>query len=156
MKHLADKTISNEEGIFNSSIKYKTLVQFDGQTVKPADYFPVWINNLADDVTLEGSLLNGLVTGAEAVRSIVTCIRKIYDHQEVEFAGPYNENIFLENYTGWFRGTSVGCFVVIARNGAGNVQHMAVGYRPLSALQLLSRLVGEQLAGTSVAELFAR
>jgi hypothetical protein len=47
MKHLADKTISNEEGIFNSSIKYKTLVQFDGQTVKPADYFPVWINNLA-------------------------------------------------------------------------------------------------------------
>jgi hypothetical protein len=155
MEQVENKIINNEEGIFNRYIEYKTLVQFNGQTVDPADYLPVWVNNLADDVTLEGSLLNGFVQGPEAVRSIVFCIRKIYERQEVTFAGLYNENIFLESYTGWFRGTSVGCLVMVARNAAGQAQHLAVSYRPVSALQLLSRLVGEQLAGTSVGEHFA-
>jgi hypothetical protein len=31
------------------------------------DYYPAWLNNLADDVTVEGSLLDGAVRGAEAV-----------------------------------------------------------------------------------------
>jgi len=155
MKQIENKTIDNEEGVFNKSIKYKTLVQFNDQTVQPADYFPNWVNNLADDVTLEGSLLNGFVQGPEAVRSIVFCIRKIYDRQEVTFAGYYSENIFLENYTGWFRGTSVGCLVVVARNAARQAQHIAVGYRPLNALKLLSRLVAEQLASTPYGEHFA-
>jgi hypothetical protein len=155
MKQVENKTINNEEGIFNRSIKCKTLVQFDGQTVQPADYFPVWINNLADDVTLEGSLLNGFVQGPEAVRSIVFCIRKIYDRQEFTFAGYYNEKIFLENYTGWFGDTSVGCLVMAVRNTAGQAQYIAVSYRPVNALQLLSQLVGEQLAGTPVGVHFA-
>jgi hypothetical protein len=86
----------------------------------------------------------------------VFCIKKIYDRQEFTFAGPFNENIFLESYTGWFHGTSVGCLVVLGRNAAGQVQHIAVGYRPLSALQLLSRLVAKQLADTSVGQYFAR
>jgi hypothetical protein len=152
MKQPAEKIANNEEWIFNEAIKYEILFQYNGQTVKPADYYPVWINNLADDVTLEGSLLNGFVQGPESVRSIVFCIRKIYDRQEFTFAGPFNEHIFLENYTGWFRGTSVGCLVMLSRNAAGQVQHIAVSYRPFSALQLLSQLVGEQLADTSVGE----
>jgi pimeloyl-ACP methyl ester carboxylesterase len=36
-----------------------------------ADYFPAWLNNLADDVTLEGSMMDGAVQGAEAVRTMV-------------------------------------------------------------------------------------
>ena len=154
MKQIEDKIIENEEGIFNQSIRYKTLVQFNGQAVEPKDYFPVWVNNLADDVSLEGSLLNGFVEGKEDVRSIVFCIRKIYERQEFTFAGFYNDNIFLESYTGWFHGVSVGCLVMVAPNAEGKAQHLAVSYRPVNALQLLSRLVAEQLAGTSAGNHF--
>ena len=34
-----------------------------------ADYYPAWLDNLADDVTLEGSAMDGFVQGAETVRS---------------------------------------------------------------------------------------
>ena len=31
-------------------------------------YYPAWLDHLADDVTLEGSMMDGYVQGAEAVR----------------------------------------------------------------------------------------
>ena len=80
------------------------VTRFDGVRVPAADYHPVWLNSLADDVTIEGSAMNGVVQGAEAVRSIVTYIRTLYDDQEYNFAGPYGENGFLEDYTAWVRG----------------------------------------------------
>ena len=45
------------------------------------DYYPAWIDKLADDVTVEGSLLDGAVQGAEAVRTILVTIRGLYDRQ---------------------------------------------------------------------------
>jgi hypothetical protein len=52
------------------------------------DYYPTWLDNLADDVTVEGSLLDGAVQGAEAVRTIIVAIRTLYDHQEVNSWAP--------------------------------------------------------------------
>ena len=40
-----------------------------------ADYYPAWLDSLADDVTVEGSLLDGAAQGPEAVRTIVGTIR---------------------------------------------------------------------------------
>ena len=79
-------------GYANSGDLIRTLTQFDGSKVEAGAYRPVWIDSLADDVTLEGSAMNGVVTGAEAVRTIVTYIRTLYDHQEFNFAGPYGDS----------------------------------------------------------------
>jgi hypothetical protein len=154
MQQVQNNNTQGEEGILNRSIKNKTLVEFNGQTVTVAEYYPVWLNKLADDVTLEGSLMNGFVQGQEAVRAIVTCIRKIYERQEFSFAGPFGENVFFENYTGWVQGEPIGCIAIIIRNDAGQAQHIAVNYRPLSTVLLLSRLVGEYFAGTPYSEHF--
>src|SRR5262249_3597841 len=43
-----------------------------------ADHYPAWLDNLADDVTVEGSMLDGVVQGAEAARAIVVGIRPLY------------------------------------------------------------------------------
>ena len=155
MKQVQNKTKESKEGIFNSSIKNKTLVEFNGQTVPAAEYYPVWLNNLADDVTLEGSLMNGFVQGSEDARAIVTCIRKIYERQEFSFAGPFGENVFFENYTGWVQGEPIGCIVMIIRNAAGQAQHIAANYRPLNTELLLSRLIREYFDGTPISEHFA-
>ena len=120
-----------------------------------ADYYPAWLDNLADDVTLEGSMMDGAVQGAEAVRSVLVAIRSLYDAQEFHFTGPYGENGFLEDYTARVRGEAIGNYTVITRNAAGQTQHIVGNYRPRSALLLLSRLIGEHFAGTPYGEHFA-
>jgi hypothetical protein len=131
------------------------VIRFDGVSVPATDYLPVWVNNLADDVTIEGSAMNGVAQGAEAVRSIVTYIRTLYDDQTFNFAGPYGENRFLEDYTAWVRGEELGNVVLVSRNSAGQAQHIVANYRPRTTLLLVSRLVGEHFAGTPFGGYFA-
>jgi hypothetical protein len=118
------------------------------------DYYPAWIDNLADDVTIEGSLLDGAAQGAEAARTIVGTIRTLYENQEFSFAGPYREYDWIEDNKAHVRGEPIGCAVLVTRNAAGQTQHIAANYRPRSSLLLLSRLVGEKLAGTPYAKYF--
>ena len=132
------------------------VTRFDGVRVPATDYRPVWLDSLADDVTIEGSAMNGVVQGAEAVRSIVTSIRALYVSQEFSFAGPYGENGFLEDYTAQVRGGGqIGNVVLVTRNAAGQAQHIVANYRPRTTLLHLSRLIGEQLAATPYGEHFA-
>ena len=132
------------------------IVPFDGVRVLATDYYPAWLDSLADDVTIEGSAMNGVAQGAEAVRSIVTSIRALYYSQQFSFAGPYGDNGFLEDYTAQVRGgEQIGNVVLVTRNAAGQAQHIVANYRPRTALLRLSRLIGEQLAGTPYGEHFA-
>ena len=119
-----------------------------------ADYYPAWVDNLADDATVEGSLLEGAVQGAEAVRTIVGTIRSFYDDQRVTFAGAYGDHGWIEDYTAQVRGAPLGCVVLVTFNGAGKAQHVAANYRPRESLLLLSRLTGEKLAGSPYARYF--
>jgi hypothetical protein len=84
------------------------VTRFDGVRVPTDEYRPVWLSSLADDVTLEGSAMNGVVQGPEAARSIVNFIRTLYDSQEFKFAGPYGEHGFLEDYIAHVRGEQLG------------------------------------------------
>jgi hypothetical protein len=118
------------------------------------DYYPAWLDTLADDVTVEGSLLDGAVQGADAVRTIIGTIRTLYDRQEFNYAGPWGDNSFIEDYTAQVRGEPIGCIALITRNAAGQTQHIAANYRPRSSLLLLSRLLGEKFAGTPIGEHF--
>jgi uncharacterized protein (DUF302 family) len=152
MKQFQNETIDSHEGIFNASINVKTLIDFNGQTVSAAEYFPVWLNKLADDATLEGNLLNGFVQGPETILAMITYIRKNYERQEFSFAGPFGENFFFENYTAWVRGEQMAGIVMIIRNAAGQAQHIAVNYRPINRALLLSRIVREHFEGTPLSE----
>src|SRR5215472_19368385 len=53
------------------------------------DYRPEWLDNLADDVTIEGSVLTGIVEGPEAIRAILGFARQLYDYQEFNYVGRY-------------------------------------------------------------------
>ena len=131
------------------------LTRFDGVRVAASEYQPVWLTNLADDVTLEGSAMDGIVQGAEAVRSIVTFIRTLYDKQEFHFAGTYGDDGFLEDYTAWVRGEPIGNVVLVTRDAAGQAKHIVANYRPRTTLLLVSRLIGDHFAGTPYGEHFA-
>ena len=53
------------------------------------------------------------------------------------------------------RGEAIGCVVLVARNAAGQTQHVVASYRPRSALLHFARLLGEKFAGTPIAKHFA-
>ena len=63
------------------------------------DYYPAWLDKLADDVTLEASAMDGAAQGAEAVRAIVLAVKTLYEYQEINFTGDYGDNGFIEDYT---------------------------------------------------------
>ena len=119
-----------------------------------AGYYPAWLDNLAGDVTLEGSAMDGFVQGADPVRTVLVYIRSLYDYQKFNFAGPYGENGWHEDYTAGVRGEPIGNVTLVTRNSAGQVQHIVGNYRPRSTLLLLSRLIGEHFAGTPYGEHF--
>ena len=137
------------------SIKGDVLPQYLGSG-DPAltGYYPKWVDNLAADATLEGSMLDGAVQG-EAVRSIVLAIRSLYDRQAHKFAGPYGDNGFLEDYVAEVRGKPIGCVVLVSRNAAGQTQHVVASYRPRSSLVFFARLLAAKFAGTPIAKHFA-
>jgi hypothetical protein len=120
-----------------------------------ADYYPAWLDSLADDVTVEGSMMDGVAVGPEALRTIVGTIRTMYgDSQAFHFAGPCGESGWLEDYVAEVNGEPLGCVALITRNAAGQTQHLVASYRPRSSLLLFSRLLGEKFAGTPYAKHF--
>ena len=120
-----------------------------------ADYYPAWLDNLAEDASVEGSMLNGAVQGAEAVRTIVTTIRAAYgDTQEFHLTIPCGDNGWLEDYIARVDDQPLGCVVLVTRNPAGQTQHVVASYRPLSTVLYFSRRLHEKLAGTPYAKYF--
>jgi hypothetical protein len=133
----------------------RTVTDFASNTIAAKDYVPVWLNSMADDVTLEGTMMNGAVTGAETVRTILGFVRSLYEDQQFSFAGPYGDDGFLEVYNTRVRGEPIGSVVLVTRNAAGQAQHIAASYRPRGSALLASRLVGEHFTGTPIAEYFS-
>jgi hypothetical protein len=93
-------------------------------------YHPEWLDNLADDVTLEAAAMDGTAQGSENVRSIVVTAKELYEHQEFKFAGPVGDYGFLEDYTTQVRGEHISVIVAVAFNAAGQTQHVVVNHRP--------------------------
>ena len=118
------------------------------------NYYPSWLDNLADDVTIDGSAMDGVAQGAEAIRTIVGGIRTLYKGQKFSYVGPYRDTGVLEDYTAQVNGEPISCVVLVTRNAAGKAQHIVANYRPRSSLLLLARLLGEKFAGTPLAKHF--
>ncbi|MEV4754599.1 hypothetical protein AB0J86_05745 [Micromonospora sp. NPDC049559] len=118
------------------------------------DYNPPWIGELADDVTMEGSTVNGTVRGAEAVRTLLAYARTLYEYQDFVFVGEYGDNGYVEDYSSQVQGQPIANIAVIYRNDQGKVQHLVMNHRPLPAVLLFARLMGEHFKGTPYAEFF--
>jgi hypothetical protein len=119
------------------------------------DYFPEWLNNVAEDATLEGSFMDGVVVGREGLVTVISKIKGLYEVQTFVSVGPYGENDWIEEYVVHVEGETLGGVVLIKRDEAGQTQHVIAGYRPRTSVLYLSRRLGEELAGTPYAEHFA-
>ena len=115
-------------------------------------YYPQWLDNLADDVTLEAAAMDGTARGADDVRAILVSAREVYEQQEFNYAGPRGETSFLEDYSSLVRGMPTYVVVLMSFNASGQTQHVVVNHRPRSAMLQFSRVMLEKFAGTPLAK----
>src|SRR5215212_9364792 len=80
------------------------------------EYYPWWLDNLADDVTGEGAAIQGVLQGAENVRTLVRDAGVLYVHQEFELTGDYGATGFSEEYTCQIQGEPTSFVVTVKRN----------------------------------------
>lgn len=121
---------------------------------KRTDYYPWWLDNLADHVTGAGAAIEGTLHGAENVRRLVLDARELYEQHEFQFTGDYGDKGFLEEYTCLIQGAPTSVVVTVHRSTAGKAQHLVVNHRPRSSVLLFARLMGEKYAGTPLAKYF--
>ncbi|MBE1546603.1 hypothetical protein GGC64_000611 [Mycobacterium sp. OAS707] len=114
-------------------------------------YYPEWLDNLAEDATLEAAAMDGAAHGAADVRSIVVAAKELYDNQQFNYAGPCGDDGFLEIYTTDIRGVHTRVIVLVNFNDAGQTQQIVVNHRPRSALLAFSRVMLEKFSGTPLA-----
>ena len=101
-----------------------------------ADYYPAWVDKPADDVTLEGSMLDGDVQGADAIRAVIGGVRALHDRQDFNFAGPRGDNSLIEDYTAEVRGRPLGCLHLVTFDADGQTQHIAAGLIPQARVKI--------------------
>jgi len=70
--------------------------------------WPLWLDKLAGDVTLEAAAMD--------VRSILVTAREQYEHQKFTPAGPCGENGFLEDYSSSVGGVPIHVVVLVNFN----------------------------------------
>src|SRR6201998_4962438 len=68
------------------------------------DYYPHLLDNLADDVILQGAVFNGELRGAEQVGKMLSFARSLYAFQDFRFYGMRGD-LFLEDYRSRIRGS---------------------------------------------------
>ena len=117
-------------------------------------YHPWWLDDLAEDATSEGAARQGVVEGAENVRTVVLAARDLYETQEISFAGGFGDDGFLELYTCRIHGEPTRVVATITRNAAGKAKSVVVNHRPRSSVLLFARLMGEKFAGTPLDRYF--
>jgi hypothetical protein len=118
------------------------------------DYTPEWLGKLAADVTLEASVMNGIATGPEAVRAILSFARTLYDYQEFNVVGRYGDGDFVEDYVATVHGEPIGSVVVVRYDDSGLVDNIVINHRPLDTVLLWSGIMADHFAGTEYAQYF--
>ena len=115
-------------------------------------YYPQWLDNLADDVTLEAAAMDGAAQGPDDVRTILVKAREQYEHQQFNYAGPCGRDSYLEDYTSTVRGMPTSVVVLVTFNEAGQTQRVVVNHRPRTAMLQFSRVMLETFADTPYAK----
>jgi hypothetical protein len=112
------------------------------------DYYPHWLDNLADDVILQGAVFNGELRGADNVGKMLSFARSLYAFQDFRFYG-WRGDLFLEDYRSRIRGSEayhptgveIYNFVVVYFNDEGQTSQLVMNHRPQSAVLLFSSLL---------------
>ena len=114
---------------------------------------PPWLAKLAEDATLEATVLKRPIEGKQNILALLKHAVPLYDFQDFTYRGDFGSDFFMESYRAEIRGTPIECSVLVHRNAAGEADSILISHRPLDAALLFSRLMWDQV-GDSFGDLY--
>ncbi|CDG81401.1 hypothetical protein [Janthinobacterium agaricidamnosum] len=120
----------------------------------PAGGPPPWLARLADDATMEATVLRRPVEGKDNIVGLLKLAIPLYEFQHFTYRDDFGDNFFMESYRSQIRGVPIECSVLVHMNAAGQADSLLINHRPLDAALLFSRLMAQQAADRYGQDLF--
>jgi hypothetical protein len=102
---------------------------------------PPWIAKLAEDATLEATVLKRPVEGRENILALIKHAIPLYEFQNFTYKDDINDRFFIESYSSKIRGVPIECLVLVHMNENGEADSLVINHRPLDAALLFSKLM---------------
>jgi hypothetical protein len=112
-------------------------------------------DNLAEDVTLEGPVMNGVLKGRGVVLAQLAVVSQFYSDRVDSFSFDHGE-YHVEEYAAVVAGRPIKATATMHRNAEGKIDAVVVSHRPLSAALTFSRLIAESTIGAAEPDRFYR
>ncbi|RAR98758.1 hypothetical protein [Ensifer adhaerens] len=106
---------------------------------------PPWFAKLAEDATLEATVLKRPIEGRDKIIALIKEAIPLYEFQEFTYKGHVGDNFFLESYRSRINEVSIECLVLAHMNEKGEVDSLVVNHRPLDAALLFSKLMWDRV-----------
>jgi hypothetical protein len=100
---------------------------------------------MADDVTLEASVLKRPIEGRSDILTLLKLAIPLYEFQTFTYKEALSASLFFESYRSQVRGVPIECMVLVHMNEQGQADSIVINHRPLEALLLFSNLMWEQV-----------
>jgi len=106
---------------------------------------PPWLAKLAENATLEATVLRRPVEGKANILALLKQAMPLYDFQHFTYRDDFGTAFFMESYRAEIRSVPIECSVLVHMNAQGKADSILINHRPLDAALLFSRLMWEQV-----------
>jgi hypothetical protein len=106
---------------------------------------PRWLTNLAENATLEATVLKRPIEGRADILSVIKHAVSLYEFQHHSYKGEIGDGLYMESYRAQIQGVPVETLLVAHLNEAGETDSVVINHRPLGAAMLFSRLMWERV-----------
>jgi hypothetical protein len=114
-------------------------------TLAPVGGVPFWLASLADNATLEATVLKRPVEGRPDILAVIKHAASLYEFQHHSYKGEIGNGLYMESYRSQIQGVPIETLLVAHLNENGAVDSVVINHRPLNAAMLFSKLMGERV-----------
>ncbi|SIT47629.1 conserved hypothetical protein [Paraburkholderia piptadeniae] len=111
----------------------------------PAGGPPLWLANLAENATLEATVLKRPIEGRADILSVIKHAVSLYEFQHHSYKGEIGNGLYMESYRSQIQGVPIETVVVAHMNERGETDSVIINHRPLGAALLFSKLMWERV-----------
>jgi hypothetical protein len=113
----------------------------------PPDGVPIWITRLAENATLEATVLKRPIEGRADILAVIRHAASLYEraHHVHSYRGEAGNGLYMESYRSRIQGVPIQGLVVAHLNEQGEVDSVVINHRPLKSMLLFSTLMWERV-----------
>ncbi|SPB14390.1 hypothetical protein NOV72_01632 [Caballeronia novacaledonica] len=111
----------------------------------PEGGLPFWLARLAEDATLEATVLKRPVEGRADIMAVIRHAVSLYEFQHHSYKGMIGNGLYMESYRSQIQGMPIETLLIAHVNEQGEADAVVINHRPLDAAMLFSKLMGERV-----------